>query len=557
VPVATNALEGSSRQSVAVAEASAPAPTETVPARRSRSPHFSVVAVLVVGVLITAGLSFGAHVLHNSNENRLLRQRAREVAAVVTSAIPAVETPLASAGVLAEATNGNAADFRQLVQPIAATGQPFASVSLWPRTGATLRPLVVVGVQPELATQPQADIQRLFRQATSDKTVTINDLLGAVDRRLGYAFAGASPSGKFVVYAEAVLPKNRRATIDKNSAFSDLGYALYVGRVADPSSLLASSTGGALLHGRRASATVPFGNSELLVVMTPHAELGGNLLARLWWMLGLLGLVLTLGAASLVARLTRRRKDAEVLAGENAQLYAQQRTVAQTLQHSLLAEAFPEIGGLEFAARYVAGEEGIDIGGDWYDVVRLEQGNILLVVGDVSGRGLEAATMMASLRYSARAYAVEGYSPSVILSKLSGLFNISREGHFATVLCGLLDVSHGRLTLANAGHPEPLLITAAGAEFVATRIGVPVGVRSAAPYEEVEVPFPRDATLLLYTDGAVERRREPLDVGQQRLKNASVGPAGSLDELLAKIAHDVIADTAEDDTALLGIRWQR
>jgi serine phosphatase RsbU (regulator of sigma subunit) len=512
--------------------------------------------VVVVGVLITAGLSLGARSVHNSNENRLLRQRAREVAAVAAAAIPNVQTPLASAAALAQATNGNRAAFRELVAPIVATGRPFVSVSLWSTRAAALRPLVVVGGQPELLTETPAAIRQFLGRATGRPTVAINDLLGARQRRLGYAVSAPSAKPRFVVYGEAELPKSRKATIAKDSAFADLGYALYLGRTADQRNLLASSTGGALLQGRRASFAVPFGDSQLLVVLTPHTELGGALLARLWWMLGALGLLITLVAALLVERLTRRRHDAEVLAGENARLYAQQRSVAQTLQHSLLAEAFPEIGSLEFAARYIAGVEGIDIGGDWYDVVRLERGNILIVVGDVSGRGLEAATMMASLRFAGRAYAAEGHSPSVILSKLSGLLTVGRDGHFATVLCGLLDVSNGQIVMANAGHPEPLLIAPTGAEFVATRVGVPVGVKGGRPYEEVRFAFPRGSTLLMYTDGAIERRGEHLDLGLQRLRDVSVGAQGPLEQFLSEVVAGVGTAGTDDDTALLAVRWK-
>jgi serine phosphatase RsbU (regulator of sigma subunit) len=301
---------------------------------------------------------------------------------------------------------------------------------------------------------------------------------------------------------------------------------------------------------------VDFGDSKLLVVMTPTKQLGGLLLARLWWILGILGLVLTFGAATLVGRLSRRRQVAESLAAENAQLYAEQRTVAQTLQHSLLAEAFPEIEGLEFGARYVAGVEGIDIGGDWYDVNRVDQNHILIVVGDVSGRGLEAATMMASLRFSARAYGAESHSPGTILTKLSALASVARDGHFATVLCGLLDITTGRVTVANAGHPVPLLVTSTGAEFVQTPIGVPVGVGRGSTYEEVEFTFPRGSTLLLYTDGAIERRGERLDVGLQRLQDVSAGAEGSLEDVLDTIVRGVLAEGAEDDTAMLGVRWR-
>ena len=103
------------------------------------------------------------------------------------------------------------------------------------------------------------------------------------------------------------------------------------------------------------------------------------------------------------------------------------------------------------------GVDGVDIGGDWYDVIDVGGGQVILVVGDVSGRGLRAATEMASLRYAIRAYAAQGDPPEVILSKLSRLINLVRDGHFATVLCGLVNVAERRVTFANAGHPSPLL----------------------------------------------------------------------------------------------------
>ena len=526
-----------------------------VPRYRGRSAAFNVAAVAVIGVLITAGLSLGANALHHGNENRLLKQRVREAGAVVSAAIPATQTPLASGAVLAESTKGGSESFRRLMSPIVGNGRAFISVSLWPARGATHRPLVVVGTQPELRTETISKIRATLTRAKGNGKLAINNLLAAPARRLGYAYR-FSKRARFVVYAEAARPRQRRSKVDSNDAFADLGYAEYLGAKVDPRYLLASSTRGSSLRGRRASTSVPFGDTQLLVVMAPHTELGGTLLAQLWWLIGLLGVAITLGAATLVGRLTSRRRDAESLAAENARLYAEQRSVAQTLQHSLLAEAIPEIGGLEFGARYIAGVEGIDIGGDWYDVVRLDHGNILIVVGDVSGRGLEAATMMAALRYSARAYAVEGYSPATILMKLSGLASVARDGHFATVLCGSLDVSTGRITVANAGHPAPLLITPSGGEFIETIVGVPVGVRRGSPYSETEFSFPRGSTLLLYTDGAVERRGERLDVGLQRLKTVSVAAVGPLEQFLDTVVRGVLPEGAEDDTALLGVRWQ-
>jgi serine phosphatase RsbU (regulator of sigma subunit) len=551
---------------VAVADAEDHAPIPVVehsPPRSGSRPgglrpwlHWSAIVVLVVGLAITAALSLGARAVHDSNEDRLLNQRVREVAAVVAAAIPNVQTPLASAAVLADATNGETDAFRTVMTPLVSTGRPFVSASLWPAGSAARTPLVVVGVKPELASEPPSEIASVLSGAMEKKSLTLHNLFAASERRLGYAYAASAPNTRFVVYAEAALPKDRRAAIDTNSAFADLGYALYLGPVADESQLLASSTGGALLHGRRASATVPFGDTQLHVVMTPHKQLGGTLLARLPLALAALGLLITAAAVWLIERLTRRRRQAEALAEENGRLYANQRSVAQTLQHSLLADVLPEVAGLEIAARYVAGVEGIDIGGDWYDVIPFDDSRVLVVVGDVSGRGLHAATMMAALRYSMRAYAAQRSSPAEILRALSNLVSVRRDGHFATVLCALIDVAGRTITCANAGHPEPLVVDGQDAQFIETTIGVPIGVWPDAQYDEVITTLPRRATLFMYTDGLVERRGEALDVGLQRLAEAAVTNQSSLDNVLGAMVARSIPDGSDDDAALIGVRWQ-
>ena len=319
--------------------------------------------------------------------------------------------------------------------------------------------------------------------------------------------------------------------------------------------LLASSTGGAPLHGRTASAMVPFGDSSLLVVMSPRGQLGGTFLSQLWWLLALMGFALTIAAAALVEGLIVRGREAEKLADENAELYAAQRSVAETLQHSLMAEALPEVPGVELAARYVAGVEGIDVGGDWYDVIALAPNRVLIAVGDVSGRGLAAATMMASLRFAIRAYAMQGDAPGTILTKLSNLVDLRRDGNFATALCATIDLDDHTVRCANAGHPEPLLVAGDGTRFLTTNIGVPVGLRDKPAYPEIAASLPPNATLLFYTDGLIERRNETLQEGRDRLAQAAVRAQGSLDEMLGAIVHDVIPDGSADDTALLGVRW--
>jgi serine phosphatase RsbU (regulator of sigma subunit) len=198
----------------------------------------------------------------------------------------------------------------------------------------------------------------------------------------------------------------------------------------------------------------------------------------------------------------------------------------------------------------------MDVGGDWYDVIPIDDSRAFVVVGDVSGRGLHAATMMASLRYSMRAYAAERHSPAEILHALSNLLSVRRDGHFATVLCGLVDVERRTITCANAGHPEPLLVDGHDAQFIRTMIGVPIGVRPDARYDEVTTTLPLRATIFMYTDGLVERRGEVLDVGLQRLADAAVTNGSPLDEVLGEMVARTIPHGSDDDAALIGVRWR-
>jgi serine phosphatase RsbU (regulator of sigma subunit) len=176
------------------------------------------------------------------------------------------------------------------------------------------------------------------------------------------------------------------------------------------------------------------------------------------------------------------------------------------------------------------------------------------VVGDVSGRGLRAATVMASLRYAIRAYAAQGDDPAAILVKLAKLIDIVRDGHFATVLCGRVNVAERMLTIANAGHPNPLLIDATGAQFVTTNVGPPIGVPGGT-YAPINVAIPAGATLLTYTDGLFERRGENPDIGLARLRQAA-GTEQPLDDLLDGLLRGMAPVGSQDDTAILGMRWR-
>jgi serine phosphatase RsbU (regulator of sigma subunit) len=509
--------------------------------------------VLAIGLVVSGSLTFAARWAHDRNEDRLLHQRTREVATVLTQAVATVQLPLTAAATLSEQT-GDTTAFRRVMSPLVGTGRQFVSASLWPTGTATPQPLVVVGRPPELVTQSPVRVRDLLDRATHTPSVAVFDLLAAPERGLGFGVA-TGRAARFVVYVENVLPKNRKAAIARNSAFGDLGYAIYLGRTPHLDALIASSVGEGKLTGRRATDVVPFGDASLyLVVVTSH-ELGGALLAWLPWLIAGFGIVLTVAAALLAERLVRRRERADALAAQNARLLGEQRTVAQTLQHSLLPERLPVVDGIEPAGRYVAGVQGVDVGGDWYDVLALDDGGVVFVVGDVSGRGLRAATVMASLRFAVRGFASLGQSPATILTSLRRLISVSRDGHFATVVCGRCDPGRTTVTLANAGHPDPLLIAGAHTEFVGTTPGPPIGVATEEPFRETTICIPGGATLLAYTDGLVEQRGESLDVGMERLRDAAAQTDGSLEELLDRLLTQLTPDGSDDDTAILGLRW--
>jgi serine phosphatase RsbU (regulator of sigma subunit) len=296
--------------------------------------------------------------------------------------------------------------------------------------------------------------------------------------------------------------------------------------------------------------------------MAPRGSLSGSLPQRLPVIVVCVGVLLALGAATLTLRLSQRRHDAERLAdrletaaGENRRLYAEQRGIAQTLQHALLPEVLPQLPGIETGARYEAGERGLEIGGDWYDVIAQGDQRLLLVVGDVSGRGLRAATTMASLRYAIRAYAAQQDPPATILAKLSRLVSVSTDGQLATVSCLLLDIGRHEINLTSAGHLPPLLVADGRCDFLSCEVGLPIGVDASASYVSRTIAIPRTGALLAFTDGLVERRGESLDEGLARLRRAAAAYDGELPALLNTLVLQLHHEPSEDDIAIVGLRW--
>jgi len=245
------------------------------------------------------------------------------------------------------------------------------------------------------------------------------------------------------------------------------------------------------------------------------------------------------------------------VAVDRAHLHEREHRIAEVLQRSLLPERLPALDGVEVAARYVPGTIGVAVGGDWYDVFELPDGWIGIAVGDVVGHGVRAAATMGRLRHVLRAYAVEGFGPAQALGRLNALACESSDETFATVVYALVSPTRARVRLASAGHPPVLVRGPDGAVHQAEGgRSLPVGATPDATYSEVELRLEPGSTLVLYTDGLVERRTESIDVGIERLVRLIEETSGPLDELADRIVAQLEDTDHTDDVALLAVQLE-
>ena len=195
---------------------------------------------------------------------------------------------------------------------------------------------------------------------------------------------------------------------------------------------------------------------------------------------------------------------------ERARLYAHEHHVAATLQQALLPAELPRVPGITIDAAHRAGSPGADVGGDWYDAFRLPDGRIVVAIGDVVGRGLEAAVTMGQIRQGVRAAALEGHAPADVLALVGRLLPLAATGRdMTTAIVGVLDSLRSTFTYAAAGHPAPLLAVAGRVETLPSG-GLPVGFMTGQPAPSWTVPLPPGALLVMYTDGLIESRRDAL-----------------------------------------------
>jgi GAF domain-containing protein/anti-sigma regulatory factor (Ser/Thr protein kinase) len=249
--------------------------------------------------------------------------------------------------------------------------------------------------------------------------------------------------------------------------------------------------------------------------------------------------------------------DRIALAIDNARLFEREHLVAASLQRSFLPSHLPRVAGLELAARYRPGAGESQLGGDWYDAVVLPDGHIGIALGDVVSRGLRAASVTAQLRNALRAYVLDGHGPAVLLTRLSRLTRTLEGREMATLVYLSVDPESGKVTMASAGHPPPLVVEpGGGTRFLEGGLSVPLGALAHPVYEEVEFELPPGSLVMAYTDGLVERRDLWVDEGMEELRRAAPRIGGDVDAFCDGVLDEMLGHSpSSDDVALIALRF--
>lgn len=270
--------------------------------------------------------------------------------------------------------------------------------------------------------------------------------------------------------------------------------------------------------------------------------------------------------APVARRLTTRERqivnaicDQLAAALQNTRLFLSEKNIAKTLQEALLV--MPEsVEGLEYGSSYRSATADVAmVGGDFYDLFELNTSKVALLIGDVSGKGLEAATLTSLIKNTIKAYAHHEYSPAAILARATDLIrrNTSAES-FVTVFLGVLDISTGKMVYCSAGHPQAMIKRKDSSQSIQLLTRSPaMGISIEGPYIDEQVQMQKDDVLVLYTDGIIEARHDRELFGQARLfefvKNSGALSAKELPGQIISKADEFGGGELSDDIAILAV----
>ena len=246
--------------------------------------------------------------------------------------------------------------------------------------------------------------------------------------------------------------------------------------------------------------------------------------------------------------------DRAAVAIDNAELHSELQETADRLRRTVVPARLPHAPGWRLGAYYSSAGR-TEVGGDFYDAIVLGDGRVALVIGDVMGRGVEAAAAMSQVRAATRAFIAVDPGPASVFERLDRLFETYPTDQLVTMAYAVADTEADELQIVVAGHPPPLVVDeTGGATFIESAVGRLFGV-GASERRSVTVPFRRGQTVLLYTDGLIERRQESMERSQRRLAEAASTYAfDDIDANLHAIADALCEPAIADDVAILAAR---
>lgn len=241
----------------------------------------------------------------------------------------------------------------------------------------------------------------------------------------------------------------------------------------------------------------------------------------------------------------------------HSRIFEREHLIAETLQKSALPARIPDLPGLSAAVRYLPAGQVTHVGGDWYDVFSIGEGRAGLSVGDIAGHGISAAAEMGRIRSALQAYLFEAADPAAALERVDRLLLAGPIGKMATALAITLDCANGTARLARAGHPPPLLMVPGRPPVILEHAsGAPLGIIGLpSRAESVEIDFPAGSTFILYSDGLVERRGEPIDESIGKLMRVISSAPDDVEAFADHVIDEMLgARPPGDDVALLVVR---
>lgn len=241
----------------------------------------------------------------------------------------------------------------------------------------------------------------------------------------------------------------------------------------------------------------------------------------------------------------------------NAETFAREHTVSETLQRALLPQVPPTFAGVDLAVEYLPATAGAEVGGDWFDVFALSDTSVALLIGDVMGHGIAAAAIMGQVRTVMHTYAIETSQPAAVLERTNAVMAKMLPDATATAFCAMLDTETGELVYATAGHPPPLLSgSSGGPRFLTDASGPLLGASEQAIYSSGRVQLGGGSAVLLYTDGLIEDRHRDIDTGLVQLGEAMAdrSPSSAAEMCTIALGSLLGAGQRSDDICLLALR---